>query len=167
MSEQKESLANVGKSAGKGAELKEFLRYALVGGIAFLVDFGVFWLFRDVIFAGKDTDLIIVISTTAGFIVGITVNYLLSMRIVFTTEKQQEQGKNARAVLIFIIVGLIGLGLTNLLQWLGEAKLLVTEFGKKLDELLFDQGKLLVRCVVSGIVLIWNYVGRKVLVFKK
>ena len=60
----------------------------------------------------------------------------------------------------------MGLGLTNLLQWLGESKLLATDFGVKIDELFFNQGKLVVRCFVSGVVLVWNYVGRKIFVFK-
>lgn len=150
----------------KPSVIKEFLRYVIVGGIAFAVDFGVFWIFRDLIFGGKDSTAIIIVSTTAGFVAGIIVNYLLSMKIVFTTEKQQQQGRNVAAVLTFAAVGLVGLGLTNLLQWLGEAEFLTTGVGMKLDELFFNQGKLLVRCFVSGVVLVWNYVGRKIFVFK-
>lgn len=150
----------------KPSVIKEFLRYVIVGGIAFAVDFGVFWLFRDLVFGGKDSTAIIIVSTTAGFVAGIIVNYLLSMKIVFTTEKQQKQGRNVSAVLTFAAVGLVGLGLTNLLQWLGEAEFLTTGVGMKLDELFFNQGKLLVRCFVSGVVLVWNYVGRKIFVFK-
>lgn len=154
------------KNEDKPSVIKEFLRYVLVGGIAFVVDFGVFWIFRDLIFGGKDSTAIIIVSTTAGFIAGIIVNYLLSMKIVFTTDKQQQQGRNLGALITFAVVGLVGLGLTNLLQWLGESKLLATDFGVKIDELFFNQGKLIVRCFVSGVVLVWNYVGRKIFVFK-
>lgn len=154
------------KNEDKPSVIKEFLRYVLVGGIAFVVDFGVFWVFRDLIFGGKDSTAIIIVSTTAGFVAGIIVNYLLSMKIVFTTDKQQQQGRNIGALITFAVVGLVGLGLTNLLQWLGESKLLATGFGVKIDELFFNQGKLIVRCFVSGVVLVWNYVGRKIFVFK-
>ena len=154
------------KNEDKPSVIKEFLRYVLVGGIAFVVDFGVFWVFRDLIFGGKDSTAIIIVSTTAGFVAGIIVNYLLSMKIVFTTDKQQQQGRNIGALITFAVVGLVGLGLTNLLQWLGESKLLTTGFGVKIDELFFNQGKLIVRCFVSGVVLVWNYVGRKIFVFK-
>ena len=154
------------KNEDKPSVIKEFLRYVLVGGIAFVVDFGVFWVFRDLIFGGKDSTAIIIVSTTAGFVAGIIVNYLLSMKIVFTTDKQQQQGRNIGALITFAAVGLVGLGLTNLLQWLGESKLLTTGLGVKIDELFFNQGKLIVRCFVSGVVLVWNYVGRKIFVFK-
>lgn len=151
----------------KKALIAEFLRYAIVGGIAFVVDFGVFALFRELIFGGENGTAAITVSTAAGFIAGLAVNYILSMLMVFRTEKQQKQGRNMRAVLIFAIVGVIGLGLTELLQWLGEAKLLESTFGKELNEAINGLGAYAVKIVVAGIVLIWNYVGRKIFVFKE
>ena len=161
------------KTEDKPSVIKEFLRYVLVGGIAFVVDFGVFWVFRDLIFGGKDSTAIIIVSTTAGFIAGIIVNYLLSMKIVFTTDKQQQQGRNLGALITFAVVGWVWLSgsdwvskLTYFKKRSGESKLLATNFGVKIDELFFNQGKLVVRCFVSGVVLVWNYVGRKIFVFK-
>lgn len=152
---------------GKKALIGEFLRYVVVGGIAFLVDFGVFALFRELVFGGKGGTVVITVSTAAGFIAGLAVNYLLSMAMVFRTEKQQKQGRNARAVLIFALIGVIGLGLTELLQWLGEAKLLTSGIGKELDSAIGGLGVYAVKIGVAGIVLIWNYVGRKIFVFKE
>ena len=145
----------------------EFLRYVLVGGIAFLVDFGTFALFRELLFGGKTGTVAITVSTAAGFVAGLAVNYILSMLIVFKTEKQQKQGKNARAVFIFFAVGFIGLLLTELLQWLGEAQFLTTKIGEGFNDMILGYGKYAVKIVVAGIVLIWNYVGRKTLVFKE
>lgn len=144
----------------------EFLRYVLVGGIAFFVDFGTFALFRELLFGGVEGNAAITVSTAAGFVAGLAVNYVLSMLIVFKTEKQQKQGKNARAVFIFFAVGLVGLGLTELLQWLGETCFLVSSVGKSFDGFLAGYGKYAVKIVVAGIVLIWNYVGRKIFVFR-
>lgn len=154
------------EKSGKKALIAEFLRYAVVGGIAFVVDFGVFALFRELVFDG-DGNVAITVSTAAGFIAGLAVNYILSMLMVFRTAKQQEQGKNVRAVLIFALIGVIGLGLTELLQWLGEAKLLQSGFGKELNDAIWGLGAYAVKIVVAGIVLIWNYVGRKIFVFKE
>lgn len=154
-------------NSARKALIYEFLRYVLVGGIAFLVDFGTFALFRELIFGGSERAAAITVSTAAGFTVGLAVNYVLSMLIVFRTEKQQKQGKNVRAVLIFFAVGLVGLFLTELLQYLGEAKLLATSAGQSFDRLLHGLGKYAVKLVVTGIVLIWNYAGRKIFVFKE
>jgi len=152
---------------GRKALIGEFLRYAVVGGIAFVVDFGVFALFRELVFGGSDGAAAITVSTAAGFIAGLAVNYVLSMLMVFRSEKQQEQGRNLRAVLIFAVVGIIGLGLTELLQWFGERVLLQTALGKAFNKAVFDLGAYAIKIVVAGIVLIWNYVGRKIFVFKE
>lgn len=154
-------------SNAKKALIFEFLRYVLVGGIAFLVDFGTFALVRELIFNGADSTAAITVSTAAGFIAGLAVNYILSMLIVFRTEKQQKQGKNARAVFIFFAVGFVGLLLTELLQTLGETLFLTSTVGTAFNDLVFGLGKYAVKIVVAGIVLIWNYVGRKIFVFKE
>ena len=136
--------------------IKEFLRYAFVGGIAFVVDFGVFFLFRELVFA-NDGKTAIVVSTAAGFLAGLTLNYLLSMAVVFRSESQQKQGRTKKAFLIFAAVGVVGLVLTELLQLLGEGVL---------GNCLGVYGKYAVRLCVTGVVLIWNYAGRKIFVFK-
>lgn len=142
--------------------IKEFLRYVLVGGIAFVVDFGVFTLLRETLYRGRVDVAAITVSTAAGFLVGLAVNYLLSMLIVFRKESQQKQGKTLKAVLIFAAVGVVGFGLTELLQWIGESFVLKTPVGK----LFGDLGKYAVKLFVSGVVMVWNYVGRKIFVFK-
>lgn len=158
---------NAKKSAAHKALMMEFLRYAVVGGIAFSADFGTFALFRELVFGGSGGSAAIIVSTAAGFLVGIAVNYLLSMKIVFTTEKQQKQGRNLKAVLIFAAVGLVGLLLTEVLQWLGEKTLLPTALGQALEGLKAGLGKYAVKAIVTAIVLVWNYVGRKVFVFRE
>ncbi|MBE6678247.1 MAG: GtrA family protein [Ruminococcaceae bacterium] len=136
--------------------IKEFLRYAVVGGIAFVVDFGVFALFRELVFA-SDGSAALVVSTAAGFMAGLAVNYVLSMAVVFRSDSQQKKGKTKKAFFVFAAVGVVGLVLTELLQFLGEGIV-----GDGLGEL----GKYAVKLCVTGIVLVWNYAGRKIFVFK-
>ena len=59
------------------------------------------------------------------------------------------------AFLLYVIVGVIGYGLTVGLTLLGT--LIIGEEGI---------WYLLMTCVVKGIVLIWNYIGRKIFVYK-
>lgn len=141
----------------KAELLKEFIRYAMVGGVAFLADFGVFALLRELVYGGKEGGGALVVSTAAGFLVGLAVNYMLSMAWVFRKESQQKQGRTKQAFFVFAAVGVVGLGLTELLQWAGE--LAVGELFGKL-------GKYAVKLCVTGLVLIWNYAGRKIFVFK-
>ena len=144
--------------------LFELLRYCVAGGAAFLFDTATLYLFNDLIlpdmgrtaFAGMELDWRLAVATSLGFIVGIVVNYLISIWFVFTTEKQKERGRNVKAFLIFALVGFIGY--------------LLTVGGVQLGCWIINRheglGALLVRAVVAGIVMIWNYVGRKVLVYK-
>ena len=55
----------------------QFFRYTFVGGIAFLVDFGTLVLLTEVL------NLHYLISAGIAFILGLTVNYLLSISWVF------------------------------------------------------------------------------------
>ncbi len=134
----------------------ELLRYLVVGAIAALVDLGVLALFTELIFSGDKGALALSVSTAAGFIAGLVCNYLLSMLFVFVNAEQKEKNKKkARTFSIFALVGVIGLLLTELLMHLGM--LIFPEEG---------YWYLLLSCFVKGVVMLWNYVGRKIFVYK-
>jgi len=133
----------------------EFMRYAVVGGIAFLFDAGTLALFREIVFKGSGSEAVMAISVAAGFVTGLIVNYFLSLAIVFKSAEQQKKGKTAKAFVIFAVIGLIGLGLTELGMYIGVK--IVGSAGL---------WYLLVKCFVAGVVLVWNYIGRKIFVFK-
>ena len=133
----------------------EFLRYAVVGGISAVVDMAVNYLMLFYVFsADKDDKVYVAISVAVGFVVGLVVNFVLSNRFVFKSEVQEERGDSAGAFFLYVLVCVIGFGLTELLTLLG------TRF-------IGDHGiwYILLTCVVKGIVLIWNYIGRKILVY--
>lgn len=71
---------------------------------------------------------------------------------MFNRPGQQEKGKSLGAFLIFAVVGLIGLALTELGMMLGVA-------------LLGDAFLLPIKIVVAGLVMVWNYLGRKIFVY--
>ncbi len=146
----------VSKAAdGKKKIIFEFLRYVLVGGICFVVDTGVMTLVKEIFFRENCTGLQMAICVAVGFIAGIVCNYLLSNLIVFKSEEQKKQGRNFGACMIFFAVGLMGFGLTELGMWLG-----VKIVGA--DGLWY----ILVKCFVAGVVMIWNYLGRKIFVYR-
>ena len=127
----------------------EFLRYVVVGGIAFVADFGTLWLTQELLF--KPFAWGVYAATACGFFVGLAVNYALSLAFVFTQAKDRGRGRSVGAFLVFGVVGLLGLGWTELGMWLGY------------DVLGWDYR--IVKVFVTGAVLMWNYLGRKILIF--
>ncbi len=133
----------------------EFIRYIFVGGLSAVVDMGVLYIMTEFVFDGKKDGFALTFSVGAGFLFGLFVNYLLSQLFVFTSQTQREKGKKATSFLIYAVVGLIGFALTELLMHIGM--LFVSHEGL---------WYILLNCFVKGIVLIWNYVGRKIFVYK-
>jgi putative flippase GtrA len=127
----------------------EFIRYAVVGGVAFLADIGALVLFQELFFGSLRYGLYL--STVAGFIVGLVVNYVLSLKFVFTQEKDRGKGRSAGAFIVFGIIGLFGLLWTELGMWAG-VEILSCDYR-------------IVKVLVTGMVLVWNYLGRKLLIF--
>ena len=100
--------------------LFEFLRYAVVGGVAAVVDMAVNYLMLYHVFsAGKDDKTYVAISVAVGFIAGLIVNFILSNIFVFKSEEQRARGKTAGAFFIYVAVGVVGFGITELLTLLG------------------------------------------------
>lgn len=128
----------------------EFVRYAVVGGMAFLADFGTLVAGQEL--GLKEYSLGLYLSTALGFIVGLIVNYMLSLVFVFTQVKDKGKGRSFGAFIVFAIIGIIGLGLTELGMWFGTVAL--------------SWNYMVVKFLVTGTVLFWNYIGRKVTVFR-
>lgn len=134
----------------------ELLRYCVVGGVAALVDMAAnYAMLYFILGATKDDGWQVALSVTVGFVLGLTVNYVLSNIFVFNKASQQKKGKTVKAFLIYAAVGVIGYFLSVGLTLLGT--LIIGESGI---------WYLLLTCCVKGIVLIWNYIGRKIFVYK-
>lgn len=129
----------------------EFLRYVIVGGLAFVADFGALVAAQELVLGAFTWG--VYVSTVVGFMVGLAVNYTLSLLFVFTQAKDKSKGRTVGAFVVFGIIGLLGLGWTELGMWLGIEML--------------GWNYMIVKVLVTGAVLVWNYLGRKILVFSE
>lgn len=144
----------------KTALIKEMLRYAVAGGSAFVVDqivriLFVNWILPDMGMTGI-LDWRSVIATTLGFVIGTVVNYLVSIWYVFTNEEQKKRGRDFKSFMIFLIVGIIGFFMTQ-----AGIQVICWMFGQY-DGIVYSAASVL----MAGIVMVWNYVGRKIFVYK-
>ena len=103
----------------------------------------------------KDDRGLVAAAVAAGFVVGLTTNFILSNVFVFRSEEQREKGRTAGGFLIYAAVGFSGF--------------IITELGTILGTLIIGDGGvwyLMLTCLVKAVVLVWNYVGRKIFVYK-
>ena len=90
--------------------LIQLVRYFFVGGLAFGLDMGI------LVFLTEVVGLHYLISALFGFGAGLTLNYLLSIRWVFDQRTVKSKGGEFA---LFAAIGAAGLGLNELLLWLG------------------------------------------------
>lgn len=122
--------------------LIQLFRYVFVGGIAFLADFGCLFLLTE--YAG----LHYLISATIAFIIGLSVNYLVSTLWIF----QKGKVKNRYVeFLFFTLIGVVGLGLNELIMYV------FTD--------LMDVHYLLSKIISTVLVFLWNFLARKYMLF--
>ena len=144
----------------------EILRFLLVGGVATLADYFVFWIFDAWIFPESWGTVALVLSTALGFCVGLIVNWVLSVRFVFRETEAEISVRSKKPFLAFAWIGLIGLLMTEigvvLLVWAFPS---VTLFGK--TALLGTAWeKWLAKAIMTCLVLVWNYLVRKIFIFR-
>ena len=124
--------------------LIQLIRYTCVGGFAFLIDFGTLY------FLTEYFHIYYLISACISFILGLIVNYYLSVRWVFNNRVFDNHIKE---FLMFSLIGLIGLGLNEFFLWLFTDILLIYYLFSKI--------------LTTSLVYFWNFFIRKLLLFNK
>lgn len=145
----------------------EIFRFLLVGGIATLTDYAVFYLFRNWLLPAKTVGniLSLIVATALGFGVGLLVNWIMSVTFVYRQVRNKEESRSKKSFVIFTVIGLMGLAITEfgvllLVHILPEFTLFgVTEF-------LLPWNEWVAKVAMTCIVLAFNYVGRKLFIFK-
>ncbi len=135
--------------AGKGGIMKDdgtrpgllgqLAGFGVVGVIAFVIDYGLMILLTEVFGVNY------LLSTTISFVMSVIFNYLASMRFVFAHKKGMSR---TREFVIFIVLSVVGLGLNDLLMWVGQS-LLGVDYR-------------ITKIVVTAIVMVYNFVTRKI-----
>ena len=127
--------------------LGQFVRYLVTGGLAFVVDFGLFALCLYFF------EWHYLLANLVGLIAGLVLNYALSVLWVFTACERTLEKKKVAEFTLFTLVGFAGVGINQLLMYL------------MVDGL--DLNEMLSKMVAAVLVLMWNFGARKLILFKK
>lgn len=121
----------------------QLMRYAVVGGVAFVVDYGSLWLLTEL--AGFHH----LVSAAIAFVLGLTCNYLISTAWVFGESKLASRWVEFTA---FAFIGIVGLGLNELIIYL------CTD--------ICGLHYMLSKIISTALVFFWNFFARRFLLFK-
>lgn len=118
--------------------LIQILRFGLVGGLAFLIDYIVLIICKEVF------NLNVLLSAAIAFTISVVANYILSIKWVFDVNKENSSKKN---FILFIVFSIIGLIITELIMWFGTDILNISY--------------LIIKIIATIIVMIFNFITRK------
>ncbi|MBO5136416.1 MAG: GtrA family protein [Clostridia bacterium] len=121
----------------------QLLKFAIVGVIAAFVDVGV------LVFLKELFSVDVLIASAVSFSVSVTVNYILSMAFVFKSKKQSK----VKEFIIFVLLSIGGLGLNQLILWIGVTFTSVYY--------------LVIKFLAMVIVPIYNFITRKIFLEEK
>jgi putative flippase GtrA len=120
----------------------QMVRYLIAGSVAFAADFATLYALTEF------CHLHYLASAAVAFGIGIAVTYVLSVAWVFKVRSVKSQQVE---FLLFALIGLAGLGITQIMLWTLTDGL----------NLFYLHAKLITAAVVLG----WNFAARKVLLF--
>lgn len=150
------------KWASEHKTLSEIIRFLIVGGLATIVDMFfmgvVLYLFQpflyphfyNVFFGGyTPSQISTVVGTAVGFVMGLIFNYIFSIIFVF---EEKGNSKTKKGFLLFAILSAGGLIIHIIGMHVGFALLGINEW--------------IVKIVLTIVVLVYNYITRKLFIFK-
>lgn len=123
--------------------LLQIFKFVIVGGLAFVIDYATLIICKEIFHLNT------LLSAAIAFTVSVIVNYILSVKWVFDVNKNNSEKRN---FIIFIIFSVIGLGLTELIMWLGTDVMGISY--------------LIIKIIATIIVMVFNFITRKLFLEK-
>lgn len=124
--------------------IAQLMKFVVVGGLSFVLDFIIYYVLTNFL------SVYYLVAGLFSFSLSLIFNYLMSMKFVF---KSKDDLKKTHEFAIFVVLSVMGLGL-NLLS----LYILVD---------VFKMNDLIAKVFVAGIVMIFNFVTRKIFLEQK
>lgn len=118
---------------------KQIIRFGIIGGLAFLIDYALLYICTDIV------GIHYLISSIISFTVSVIFNYILSIKWVFEVDERTDPKRN---FLLFIIFSVIGLGINEVIMYVGVT--------------MWEIYYMLTKIFATFIVMIFNFITRKI-----
>lgn len=125
-----------------GNVVVQALRYAVSGGVAFVADFLLLYVLTDC------AHVHYLLSAILSFCVGLLITYLLSVYWIFDKRRFDSR---VPEIIIFVLIGLVGLLITALFMWLFTDQLQIHY--------------LLSKVLTTLVSTVWNFLAKKFILF--
>lgn len=122
----------------------QIFKFVIVGGLSFVLDFILYYIFTRFLSINEMT------SQVMSFSISLVFNYMMSMKYVFVSK---DSLKKHHEFMIFVTLSVLGAGLNWLLFYLMVYVLSIND--------------LITKIIVAGIVMVFNFVTRKLFLEKK
>lgn len=137
--------------------LNQIIKFGIVGVFCFFIDFGITTGFTN--FLGVHY----LISKFLGFVVSAIVNYLLSIKFVFTNKKEMDKKKEFT---VFLILSAFGLLINEAVMYAcfdGAYKHIAILQGLISESLMVSLSAI----IATGVTMIYNFISRKLFLERK
>ncbi|MBQ8184312.1 MAG: GtrA family protein [Lachnospiraceae bacterium] len=127
--------------------IKQILRFGVVGFICFFIEYAIMVALVELVGTSE------LVASATGFTVSVIVNYILSVTVVFEADKEANK---VRQFIVFVVLSLIGLGINQLIMWIGIDWL--SQY--------MNRAYLIVKLFATGVVMVYNFITRKIFIEK-
>ena len=103
------------------------------------------------------------ISSGCSYTISTIVNYILSITVVFDADKEANK---AAQFIIFVILSLIGLGINQLIMWLGTDWLEGLILQSQMLSAFARYAYMIVKIFATAVVMVYNFITRKIFIEK-
>jgi putative flippase GtrA len=124
--------------------ISQMIKFGFVGILCFFIDYGI------MVFLTEVFQINYLISSAISFTVSVTVNYILSVTMVFETDKNKNKVKE---FIVFVLLSVVGLGVNQLVMW----------FAGEILGIFYMISKI----AATAIVMVYNFITRKIFIEKK
>lgn len=119
--------------------INQILKFGVVGGIAFVIDYGVLYICTEWF------EIYYLTSSVISFSISVIFNYVASVVWVFEVK---EDSNEIKKLLLFIVFSIIGLIINQIIMWFG------------VEQMSFYY--MAVKILATVIVMIYNFITRKI-----